>query len=92
MTGDQVALMLKTIARVAALPDSGASNMKRLGRVKRRQVLAGSLEALALPGLFLLAAGDEKVRAPKRLVCAGTQTGWYKPAFFANSDDVRLIT
>ncbi len=65
--------------------------MKRLGRVNRRQVLAGSLGAMALPALSSLAGADEKVRAPKRLVCAGTQLGWYKPAFFANSDDARLI-
>ena len=44
-----------------------------------------------LPTLSSLAGAVEKAKAPKRLVCAGTQLGWYKPAFFANSDDARLI-
>ena len=65
--------------------------MTKLGRMNRRQALTGSLAALALPTLPSLAASSETVKAPKRLVCAGTQLGWYKPAFFANSDDARLI-
>ena len=30
-------------------------------------------------------------KAPKRLVCVGTQLGWYKPDFFANNPSARLI-
>ena len=32
-----------------------------------------------------------KTKAPKRLICAGTQLGWYKPDFFANNPNARLI-
>ena len=47
--------------------------------------------AIALPMLPSLAKGAQ-TKVPKRLVCVGTQLGWYKPAFFANnSDDGRLL-
>lgn len=46
--------------------------------------------AIALPVLPSLAKGGQ-AKAPKRLVCVGTQLGWYKPAFFANGDDGRLL-
>ena len=53
--------------------------------------MAGGLGALALPIFPSLGGASEQTRAPQRLVCAGTQLGWYKPAFFANSTDGRLI-
>jgi hypothetical protein len=47
--------------------------------------------AIALPMLPSLTKGAQ-TKVPKRLVCVGTQLGWYKPAFFAsNSDDGRLL-
>ena len=52
------------------------------------QAVAG---AIALPALPSLSMGAPKTQSPKRLVCVGTQLGWYKPAFFANSDDGRLL-
>ena len=54
----------------------------------RRQFLQG---AIAIPVLSSLVRADERQKAPKRLVCAGTQLGWYKPDFFANNEDARLI-
>ncbi len=55
----------------------------------RRRFLKG---ALALPILPSLAGAAGSIgEAPKRLVCAGTQLGWYKPDFFANQSDARLI-
>ena len=48
--------------------------------------------AVALPFLPSLSRGEETRRAPKRLICAGTQLGWYKPAFFARENgDGRLV-
>lgn len=47
--------------------------------------------AIALPTLPSLGKGVQ-TKAPKRLICVGTQLGWYKPAFFANNnDDGRLL-
>ncbi|MEM8671892.1 MAG: DUF1552 domain-containing protein [Planctomycetota bacterium] len=54
----------------------------------RRRFLEGGV---ALPVLSSLASADERKQAPKRLVCAGTQLGWYKPDFFANNSEARLI-
>ncbi|MEM7013097.1 MAG: DUF1552 domain-containing protein, partial [Verrucomicrobiota bacterium] len=54
----------------------------------RRRFLRG---AIALPALGSLANAADTKSAPKRLVCAGTQLGWYKPDFFANKPDARLI-
>jgi len=47
--------------------------------------------AIALPVLSSLATAAERKKTPKRLVCAGTQLGWYKPDFFASNPDARLI-
>ena len=65
--------------------------MKKRKQLDRRQVLRGTLGAIALPMLPSLAGAKPMKSAPKRLVCAGTQLGWYKPAFFANSSDARLV-
>ncbi len=46
---------------------------------------------MALPVLASLAEASGHRKAPQRLVCAGTQLGWYKPDFFANNPDARLI-
>ena len=54
----------------------------------RRRFLQG---VVALPVLSSLAGANEREKAPKRLICAGTQLGWYKPDFFANVPDARLI-
>ena len=65
--------------------------MKSTTPFSRRRFLHGSLGALAIPMLPSL-AGAAPRKAPKRLVCAGTQLGWYKPAFFASDkDDGRLL-
>ena len=56
--------------------------------ISRRQLLGGTL---AVPFLSSVARTATSVPAPKRLVCAGTQLGWYKPDFFANAPDARLI-
>ena len=54
----------------------------------RRTFLRG---AVTLPVLTSLVRGAEQKQAPKRLVCAGTQLGWYKPDFFASNPEARLI-
>lgn len=54
----------------------------------RRRFLQGTV---ALPFLSSLANAMEQQKAPQRLVCAGTQLGWYKPDFFASNPDARLI-
>lgn len=54
----------------------------------RRGFLLGSL---ALPTLTSFARAEQRKKAPKRLVCAGTQLGWYKPDFFASNPNARLI-
>ncbi len=62
----------------------------------RRQFLKGSSCALALPllpslrGAAAPAGPRGKVRA-KRLVCVGTQLGFYKPEFFSDGGTPRLI-
>lgn len=56
--------------------------------MNRRRFLSG---AIALPLLPSLGSATEKQIAPKRLVCAGTQLGWYKPDFFADKAEARLI-
>ena len=62
--------------------------------MNRRNFLSSSSQALAgviaLPFLPSISKAA-KTSAPKRLVCVGTQLGWYKPAFFANSNDARLL-
>ncbi len=54
----------------------------------RRRFLQG---AIALPALSSLLNAEERQQAPRRLVCAGTQLGWYKPDFFASNPNARLI-
>ncbi|OUW16282.1 MAG: hypothetical protein CBD18_07245 [Opitutales bacterium TMED158] len=56
--------------------------------IHRRRFLQG---AIALPLLPSLVNAAPTQKAPKRLVCVGTQLGWYKPDFFANSPAARLI-
>lgn len=55
----------------------------------RRRFLKGVIALPTLPSL--LSAAEAKRSAPKRLVCVGTQLGWYKPDFFASNPDARLI-
>ncbi len=57
----------------------------------RRRFLQGAAGAVALPTLSSQVCAEEKRTAPKRLVCVGTQLGWYKPDFFAENPDARLI-
>ena len=54
----------------------------------RRRFLQG---VVALPVLASHAKANGRKKAPQRLVCAGTQLGWYKPDFFASNPDARLI-
>jgi len=56
--------------------------------INRRRFLQG---AIALPLLPSLMGATQIKKAPKRLVCVGTQLGWYKPDFFANNPSARLI-
>ena len=62
----------------------------------RRQFLKGTSYALALPLLPSLpgavrAAPTSPAAKAKRLVCVGTQLGFYKPEFFASNEKARLI-
>ncbi len=59
----------------------------------RRQFLKGSSYALALPFLpSLQGAPPQTGSAPaKRIVCVGTQLGFYKPEFFADGGTPRLM-
>ena len=64
-------------------------------RNDRRQFLRCSSYALALPLLPSLAdvtsaKGQDSIKA-KRLICVGTQLGFYKPEFFAAGETPRLI-
>ncbi len=54
----------------------------------RRLFLQG---AVALPVLSSLTSAKDRTKAPKRLICAGTQLGWYKSEFFASNPTARLI-
>ena len=54
----------------------------------RRRFLQG---AVSLPILPSLANASSRKKPPKRLVCAGTQLGWYKPDFFASNPNARLV-
>jgi len=56
--------------------------------IHRRRFLQG---AIALPLLPSLMGATQSKKAPKRLVCVGTQLGWYKPDFFASNPSARLI-
>lgn len=62
----------------------------------RRQFLRGARYVLALPFLPSLARSDshqptESGAKAKRLVCVGTQLGFYKPEFFADGEAPRLM-
>lgn len=69
--------------------------------VDRREFIKGTAYGLALPFLPSLARkawADEKgdhARDPsgraKRLVCVGTQLGFYKPEFFGSTKDAKLL-
>ena len=62
--------------------------MKHRLTTRRREFLGG---AIAIPLLPSLGHSAETKTSPKRLVCVGTQLGWYKPEFFASNPDARLI-
>lgn len=70
--------------------------MSGIDRRDRRQFLKGAGYALALPVLPSL-PGAVADRTPpaggkaKRLVCVGTQLGFYKPEFFAESESPKLM-
>lgn len=64
--------------------------MKKEFLQDRRRFLRSAAGLIALPTLPSLVRGKIK-QAPKRLVCAGTQLGWYKPDFFANKPGARLM-
>ena len=70
--------------------------MKRKFFQDRRQFLRGASYALALPFLPSLAGGlraneQRSVGKAKRLVCVGTQLGFYKPEFFGTGESPRLM-
>ncbi len=64
-------------------------------RADRRQFLRGATHALALPFLPSLPGAPVSPAAPhrrvRRLVCVGTQLGFYKPEFFASKPSPRLL-
>ena len=62
--------------------------MKHKVTIRRREFLGGTF---AMPILASLGRAAETKETPKRLVCVGTQLGWYKPDFFASDPDARLI-
>ncbi len=70
--------------------------MRRKFFQDRRQFLRGASYALALPFLPSLAGGlraqeQHSAGKAKRLVCVGTQLGFYKPEFFASGEAPRLM-
>ncbi len=70
--------------------------MRGIARRDRRQFLRGASYVLALPVLPSLAGAiADRLESPggkaKRLVCVGTQLGFYKPEFFAGSESPRLM-
>lgn len=70
--------------------------MTGLPRRDRRQFLKGASYVLALPALPSLpgAIADRPSTSAgnaKRLVCVGTQLGFYKPEFFAETESPRLM-
>ena len=65
-------------------------------REDRRQFLRGASYVLALPALPSLRGATERGAqsargGPRRLVCVGTQLGFYKPEFFAETGTPRLL-
>ena len=72
------------------------AGMARNPRQDRRQFLRGTGYALALPLLPSLPGaartdGSTSGAKAKRLVCVGTQLGFYKPEFFASGETPRLM-
>ena len=70
--------------------------MRRKHTQDRRQFIRGATCGLALPFLPSLPGGlrakEQSPEArPKRLVCVGTQLGFYKPEFFAKGETPRLM-
>ncbi len=70
--------------------------MQRKQSRDRRQFLKGASYALALPLLPSLPGAAAATPPPsggkaKRLVCVGTQLGFYKPEFFAQKESPRLL-
>ena len=69
--------------------------MRRKAFQDRRQFLRSTACTLALPLLPSLPGGLRAASAaqarPKRLVCVGTQLGFYKPEFFADGRVPRLL-
>ncbi len=70
--------------------------MARNPRQDRRQFLKGASYALALPLLPSLPgavrpAGSASGPKARRLVCVGTQLGFYKPEFFAAGESPQLM-
>jgi hypothetical protein len=59
-------------------------------KTNRRRFICHLGGTLALPMLPSLAGAKPVSKPPKRLVCVGTQLGWYKPDFFASNPDARL--
>ncbi|MHC4994747.1 MAG: DUF1552 domain-containing protein, partial [Planctomycetota bacterium] len=71
--------------------------MPKRSRIDRRLFLRGSAYSLAIPFLPSVATRTARAAASatsaraKRFVCCGTQLGFYKPDFFANNVNPRLI-
>ena len=79
----------------AKLGRPGGPRMRRKFFHDRRQFLRGASYSLALPFLPSLPGGlraqERRTAAqPKRLVCVGSQLGFYKPEFFADGGSPRL--
>lgn len=66
-------------------------------RIDRRVFLRGAAYSMAIPFLSsiapksALAAVADATPKAKRLVCAGTQLGFYKPDFFASQSNPRIL-
>lgn len=71
--------------------------LRRSSRIDRRVFLRSAAYALAIPFLPSIATRSALAKASaatpkaKRFVCLGTQLGFYKPDFFANERDPRLL-
>ena len=72
-------------------------NQRQFARVDRRVFLRSAAYSLAIPFLPSIVAkaalpkAASAARKAKRFVCLGTQLGFYKPDFFANEKDPRLL-
>lgn len=75
--------------------DTGSQ--KRPARIDRRVFLRGAAYSLAVPFLpsiatrSALAKVTDATPKAKRIVCAGTQLGFYKPDFFASQGNPRIL-